>query len=59
MKEELLTIKQVADILGKHWKTVYFWVQKGQIKATQIGRSWCISSREVNWVKKNGLRTGE
>lgn len=56
MKEKLLTIKQTAEIFNKHWKTVYFWVRDGKIQATQIGRAWYVSSAEVNYIKKNGLR---
>lgn len=59
MREKLYTMKQTAELLNKHWKTIYLWVKEGKIQATQIGRAWFVSSVEINYIKKNGLRGQE
>ncbi len=38
--ERLLTLKEAADLLGMHWKTVEVLARRGQIPATKIGKRW-------------------
>jgi len=41
---QLLTPRQVADILGIHQKTVHVWLRSGRLKGTKISyRAWRIS----------------
>lgn len=54
--EKLFTIKETAQILNVHWKTVYRWILEKSINATQIGRAYKISEEEINYIKNNGLR---
>ncbi|MDD3397916.1 MAG: helix-turn-helix domain-containing protein [Clostridia bacterium] len=54
--EEFYTIKEVANKLKVHWKTIYRWIQEDKIKATKFGRDWKISQEEIDFIKNNGLR---
>lgn len=54
----MLSLKETANRLGIHWKTVRTYCLEGKIKATKIGRDWKISEEEVNYIKQNGLREG-
>lgn len=54
--EKLFTIKETAQILNVHWKTVYRWILEKSINATQIGRAYKISEEEINFIRNNGLR---
>ncbi len=37
-QEKLLTVKQVADIMSVDEKTVRNWIQRGDLRAVNIGR---------------------
>jgi excisionase family DNA binding protein len=37
-QEKLLTVKQVADIMSVDEKTVRSWIQRGELRAVNIGR---------------------
>lgn len=52
----MLSTKQVAETLGVHEKTVYFWIKQKRIKAIKIGRNFKIAEVEVEFIKNNGLR---
>src|SRR5580704_695627 len=38
--EQLLTLKEAADLLGIHWKTLEIQARRGEIPATKIGNRW-------------------
>ncbi|MGH9547091.1 MAG: helix-turn-helix domain-containing protein [Terriglobales bacterium] len=38
--ERLLTLREAADLLGLHWKTVEVLARRGQIPAIKIGKRW-------------------
>lgn len=44
----MLSIKQAADILSVHWKTVYNHIRNGTLKASQIGRQWRIKPEDLD-----------
>jgi excisionase family DNA binding protein len=46
-RDELLTPEQVADRLQASRKTVYRWIQAGDLPAIKLGRSWRIPWDEV------------
>ena len=54
--DKLFTIKETAQILNVHWKTIYRWIREKNINAIQIGRAYKISEDEINFIKNNGLR---
>ena len=50
VKERLLTISQLAELLGISRIAVYKRVKKGQIAARKLGRSYVISDRDITEV---------
>ena len=38
--EQLLTLREAADLLGIHWKTLEIQARRGEIPATKIGNRW-------------------
>ena len=51
------TVKEVAEIFNVHFRTVHLWIKDGKIKAMQVGRKYLVEDSEIEYVKKNGLRT--
>jgi excisionase family DNA binding protein len=47
MDEEILTIREVADLLKLHPKTVNKFVISGKLPAYRIGRQWRFRKSEV------------
>ncbi len=47
VKQEYITIPQLAKLLGLSRVEVYRKVKKGQIPATKIGRNYAISDRDI------------
>ena len=41
--ERLLTLREEADLLGIHWKTLEIQARRGEIPATKIGNRWRFS----------------
>ena len=41
--DRLMTIKDVADYLRKHPKTIRRWIAAGDLPAIKAGREWLIS----------------
>jgi len=48
----LLTVNEVAERLGKSPKTIYYWIDKGAMKARNIGTRLLISEDEVERFRK-------
>jgi excisionase family DNA binding protein len=38
--EPLLSLREAADLLGVHWKTLEIFARRGQIPATKVGKRW-------------------
>ena len=38
--ERLLTLREAADLLGIHWKTLEIQARRGEVPATKIGNRW-------------------
>ena len=38
--EQLLTLKEAADLLGIHWKTLEIQARRVEVPATKIGNRW-------------------
>lgn len=48
---EIMTIEEVADYLRVSERTIYEWVQKGEIPGGKIGTSWRFKRSDVeSWV---------
>jgi len=49
--EQLLTLRQAADLLGIHWKTLEIQARHGEIPATKIGNRWRFRTRVLDqWL---------
>lgn len=58
--ENLITAKEVAEMLGIHHKTVYEWVRENRIPFVRIGR--CVRFRPhelAEWLRKKGAHYGK
>ena len=47
LKNEMLTVKEVATYLRVSRTTVWRWCQQGTIPASQVGRSWRIRRNDL------------
>ncbi len=45
MDSELLTLAEIAELLGMNPSSVRLWVHQGWLPATKMGRSW-VARRE-------------
>ena len=53
-KEEIMTLKEVAQYLKMKERTIYKWAQNGKIPAIKLGSTWRFRKEEVNaWLEKN------
>lgn len=51
MKNEIMTIEEVAEYLRVSARTVYDWAQKGEIPCGKMGTSWRFKRQEIeDWV---------
>ena len=49
-KRKVLSVKEFSEIIGVPESTVRRWLQKGDIKGTQIGRKWLIPVSEAERI---------
>ncbi|HLR71277.1 MAG TPA: helix-turn-helix domain-containing protein [Pseudogracilibacillus sp.] len=53
MRDKLLNVKDVANLLGMHEVTIRDKCRNGDIPAMKIGRHWKIKEGDLNeWLKK-------
>lgn len=52
----LLTIDEIANTLRKSGSQIRRWARTGQINAIKIGRTWRISTAELDRVMREGVR---
>ena len=38
--EPLLSLREAADLLGMHWKTLETFARRGRIPGTKVGKRW-------------------
>ena len=52
-----LTVKEVAEFVRAHPKTIRRWIAKGDLPATCIGRDWRIARVDLNaFMNAKGVR---
>jgi excisionase family DNA binding protein len=53
MGDEILTIREVADLLKINEKTAYKLASAGKIPGFKVGGSWRFDRQEIaNWIKR-------
>lgn len=55
MVYKLYKIKEVADIVGVTPKTVYRWIESGNLPAIKIVGTWRITQTDLDIFLKNGV----
>ena len=50
MKRQVLSVREFSEIIGVPESTIRRWLQKGDIRGTQIGRKWLIPLIEVERI---------
>lgn len=51
------SVKDVADILDRHPKTIRRWIEAGDLRAIKTGRDWRISRDDFRRFLKDGENT--
>ena len=51
----MLSVYEVAEQLGVHFRTIIRWIKEGKLKGVKVGKQWKISKEELERVKNNGL----
>ena len=49
-KRQVLSVREFSEIIGVPESTIRRWLQKGDIRGTQIGRKWLIPLSEVERI---------
>lgn len=47
---QVLTLKQVADLLHVHQSTIYRLVKKGKLHPFRVGRVWRFNREEITGI---------
>lgn len=60
VKEDILTVREVAEMLKLADKTVYSLVSDGEIPGFKVGGSWRFSKKELEkWVAAQNRKASE
>ncbi len=54
MREEVLTVQEVAQLLKTTPATVYAWCRAGKLPAFKIGQQWRIRGRALYLMMSSG-----
>ena len=55
-EERFLSVKEVAKIFSLSTRTIWRWIDRGELKSIKVGKSVRISTNEVERLKKGGER---
>jgi len=57
MKDEILTLKEVADYLKLAEKTAYRLAAEGKLPGFKVGGSWRFKKEDIeNWIEDNKVK---
>ena len=52
--QEILNLKEVAELLGMSERTIYNWAQTKYIPSFKLGKSWRFNKSEITqWINSN------
>jgi PTS system nitrogen regulatory IIA component len=53
MKGEILTIKEISEYLQTSERTIYSWIQNGEIPCAKFGNTWRFKKKDIeNWANE-------
>ncbi|MEI7883066.1 MAG: helix-turn-helix domain-containing protein [Actinomycetota bacterium] len=52
MPKSLVSLNEVAELLGVHYMTAYRYVREGRLPAIKEGRGWVVKSSDLNAFRK-------
>ena len=55
-EERFLSVKEVAKIFSLSTRTIWRWIDRGELKSIKVGKSVRISTNEVERLKKGGIK---
>ena len=53
-EERFLSVKEVSKIFSLSTRTIWRWIERGDLDAIKVGKSVRISTNEVERLKKGG-----
>ena len=56
LSKDLYTTAEVMKILGLSRRTLYYWIENGNIKAVKVGRQWRVSKEEVERIANGAVK---
>lgn len=59
LKQNNMTLQEVAEILDVHYMTVYRYVREGMLRAEQVSRSWQISRADLKEFQASRLSSSK
>ncbi len=59
LKQNNMTLQEVAEILDVHYMTVYRYVREGMLRADQVNRSWQISRADLKEFQASRLSSSK
>ena len=55
-EERFLSVKEVSKIFSLSTRTIWRWIERGDLDAIKVGKSVRISTNEVERLKKGGIK---
>ena len=55
-EERFLSVKEVSKIFSLSTRTIWRWIERGDLNAIKVGKSVRISTNEVERLKKGGIK---
>lgn len=50
--EPLLPLREAAELLGMHWKTLEAFAREGRVPATKVGKRWRFRASALDrWIR--------
>ena len=60
MPEKFLTMRQAEERLGVSSRTIFNFIQRGEIKGFKIGKSWRFSEEEIEgYIERQRQKQGK
>lgn len=54
--ERPFTVQETADFFKVHTRTIFRWIEQGDLKATKLGKSYRITREEIDRLLREGTK---